>query len=288
MERMTSHDDLAELLGAYALDAVEPEEAELLDRHLETCPRCRAELRGHRETASLLGYIGGPAPVGLWDQIVASAQEAPPALRLEARSAPFVPPGATGGPGLPSPLDRPRRHRKRSLRVRTLAIVAGVAAAVVAVLGFQVSRLDHRTAALNNEVASLAPSPSMSTVRLALATPGSRHVHLASLATKGVSAEAVVLPSGQGYMYNAQMEPLGADRTYQLWGVVGDQRISYQLLGSEPAPVVSFRSGPNVQALAVTNEVAGGVERSSQPLVAVGPLDAAHVGPSAKGNASHT
>lgn len=285
---MTSHDDLAELLGAYALDAVEPEEAELLNRHLETCPRCRAELRGHRETAALLGYIGGPAPAGLWDQIVASAQEPPPALRLEARTAPFVPPGSAGGSGFPSPLERPKGHRKRSLRVRTLAMAAGVAAAVVAVLGFQVSRLDNRTNALNNQVASLSPSASMSAVRAALTTPGSRHVHLASLASKGVSAEAVVLSSGQGYVYNAQMVPLGADRTYQLWGVVGDARISYQLLGSEVAPVVPFRAGPNVQALAVTNEVAGGVERSSQPLVAVGPLDAAHLGPNANNAASRT
>ncbi|MDQ2725585.1 MAG: anti-sigma factor [Actinomycetota bacterium] len=285
---MTSHDDLAELLGAYALDAVEPDEAELLDRHLETCPRCRAELRGHRETAALLGYIGGPAPMGLWDQIVASAQEPPPALRLEARTPPFVAPGSAGDPAFPSPLDRPRRHRRRSLRVRTVAIAAGVAAAVVAVLGLQVSRLDNRTTVLNNEVASLAPSASMSAVRLALATPGSHHVHLTGFAAKGASAEAVVLPSGQGYVYDAKMEPLGADRAYQLWGVVADQRISYQLLGSEPAPVVPFRAGPDVQALAVTNEVAGGVERSSQPLVAIGPLDAAHVGPDAKNVASHT
>ncbi|MGI8751594.1 MAG: anti-sigma factor domain-containing protein [Acidimicrobiales bacterium] len=285
---MTSHDDLAELLGAYALDAVEPDEAELLDRHLETCPRCRAELRGHRETAALLGYIGGPAPMGLWDQIVASAQEPPPALRLEARTTPFVAPGSAGDPAFPSPLDWPRRHRRRSLRVRTVAIAAGVAAAVVVVLGLQVSRLDNRTTVLNNEVASLAPSASMSAVRLALATPGSHHVHLTGFAAKGASAEAVVLPSGQGYVYDAKMVPLGADRTYQLWGVVADQRISYQLLGSEPAPVVPFRAGPDVQALAVTNEVAGGVEQSSQPLVAIGPLDAAHVGPDAKNAASHT
>jgi hypothetical protein len=279
---MTSHDDLAELLGAYALDAVEPEEAELLDRHLPICPRCRAELRGHRETAALLGYIGGPAPVGLWDQIVASTQEAPPALRLEARSAPWVPPGSAEDPGTPSPPARRRSHRRRTLRLRTAAIAAGVAAAVVAALGVQVHRLDNRTAALNNDVASLAPSASMSAVRLALSTPGSRHVRLAGFAAKGASAEAVVLPNGQGYVYDAQMEPLGAGRTYQLWGVSGDQRISYALLGSDPAPVIPFRAGPNAQALAVTNEVAGGVERSDQPLVAIGPLGTAQAAPRPK------
>ncbi|MDQ6838747.1 MAG: anti-sigma factor [Actinomycetota bacterium] len=284
MGRLTSHEDLADLLGVYALDAVEPEEAELLDRHLETCPRCRAELRGHRETAALLGYIGGRAPVGLWDQIVASAQEAPPALRLEART--FVPPGSADSIRTSMSADRPRRHRKRSLRVRTLAIAASAAAVVVVVLGLQVSKLDNTTSALRNQIASLSRSASMSAVKLALSTPGSRHVHLASLSSNVVSAEAVVLPSGQGYVYNAQMEPLAADRTYQLWGVIGDQRISYGLLGSDPTPVVPFRVGPGVQALAMTNEVAGGVERSSQPLVAVGSLGAARAGPVPM--ASHT
>jgi anti-sigma factor RsiW len=283
---MTSHDHLAELLGAYALDAVEPDEAELLDRHLAICPRCQAELRGHRETAALLGYIGGPAPVGLWDQIVASTQEAPPALRLEARSTPGVPTGSPDKLGSPDPEARRRSHRRRSLRLRTATIAAGVAAAVIAALGIQVTRLDNRTAALKNDVASLAPSASMNAVHLALSTPGSRHVQLVAFAAKGASAEAVVLPNGQGYVYNTQMEPLRAGRTYQLWGVSGDQRISYALLGSDPAPVIPFRAGPDAQALAVTNEVAGGVERSDQPLVAIGPLGAAH--PAPKPKSAHT
>ncbi|MDQ6782091.1 MAG: anti-sigma factor [Actinomycetota bacterium] len=287
MNRVTSHDDLAELLGAHALDAVEPEEAELLNRHLEICPRCRAELRGHRETAALLGYIGGPAPAGLWDQIVASAQEAPPALRLEARATPVVSASPAGATPQGPPIAEIRRHRKRSLRVRTLAIAAGVAAAVVAALSFQVSRLDHQTSALNNRVASLSPGPSMSAVRMALSTPGSRRVHLASLSSKAMSADAVVLPSGQGYVYNAQVEPLRADRTYQLWGVVGDQRISFGLLGSVPAAVVPFHSSPGAQALAVTSEVSDGVERSSEPLVVVGPVGAARFGPISKSDHSH-
>jgi len=266
MERMSSHDDLDELLGAYALDAVEPDEAELLDRHLESCPRCRAEVREHRETAALLGYIGAPAPLGLWDQIVAGAQEPPPELRIEARVLPR----------------RPHR-RQRSLRVRTVAIAGGIAAAIVAVLGVQVGRLDNRTNDLNQRLLTLSPqAPSMATVQAALATPGNRQVHLASLVRTKVSANAVVLPDGNGYLYGAQMDPLAPDRTYQLWGVDGDQRISYGPLGTNPTMVVAFRAGPGVQALAMTNEVAGGVEHSTQPLVVVGRVNAERVGPFAE------
>jgi anti-sigma factor RsiW len=82
MERLTGHAELQELLGAYALDAVEADEAAAIERHLPTCPRCRTELADHREVAALLGYAGGSAPSGLWDRIVASLEEPPPALRL--------------------------------------------------------------------------------------------------------------------------------------------------------------------------------------------------------------
>ncbi len=82
MERLIGHAELQELLGAYALDAVEPEEAAAIERHLPTCPRCRNELADHREVAALLGYAGGSAPSGVWDRIIASLEEPPPALRL--------------------------------------------------------------------------------------------------------------------------------------------------------------------------------------------------------------
>ncbi len=82
MERLTGHAELQALLGAYALDAVEAEEAAVLELHLATCPRCRNELADHREVAALLGYAGGSAPGGVWDRIIASLEEPPPALKL--------------------------------------------------------------------------------------------------------------------------------------------------------------------------------------------------------------
>ena len=50
------HDhEIEELLGAYALDAVNAEEATAVEVHLTTCPRCRAELDAYREMAAALG-----------------------------------------------------------------------------------------------------------------------------------------------------------------------------------------------------------------------------------------
>jgi hypothetical protein len=84
--------------------------------------------------------------------------------------------------------------------------------------------------------------------------------------------EAVVLPGGEGYLYGAKLTPLPSSQTYQLWGVVGTQRISYGVLGSALPPVMAFRAGSGLQALAVTAEVAGGVVSSTQQPVAVGLL----------------
>ncbi len=53
------HESIAELLGAYALDALEPAEMELVEAHLQECPRCAAEVAQHHEVAGLLANSGG-------------------------------------------------------------------------------------------------------------------------------------------------------------------------------------------------------------------------------------
>ena len=61
-----THEEASELLGAYALHAVEPEEHTQLEEHLATCPRCRAELDGLREVAGFMGNSVESLPEGLW------------------------------------------------------------------------------------------------------------------------------------------------------------------------------------------------------------------------------
>ena len=67
MSRGLSHSELEELLGAYALDAVDGDERDAVELHLRECPRCRAEVADHREVAAALAQTGGPAPDGVWD-----------------------------------------------------------------------------------------------------------------------------------------------------------------------------------------------------------------------------
>ncbi|MCU4184157.1 anti-sigma factor [Acidiferrimicrobium sp. IK] len=284
--RPVTHEDIQALLGAYALDAVAPDEAELVARHLEVCPRCRAEVQEHREVAGLLGYAGQEAPAGLWDRITASMQEAPPALRLQ-RVGDDAFPSAPGSEGAAAPgraaggvAARPQGAgaggprggaRYQTLRVRALAALAVAAAVAVAVLGVQVARLDHRTSTISHEV-SLG-TPSMSAVTQALSVPGARKVILRPVAD-GQTVNAVILPGGQGYLYDAKLSALPSSQTYQLWGVTESGTVSYGLLGSTPAQVVGFRAGAGISALAITAEVAGGVERSTHAPVAAGAVPA--------------
>jgi hypothetical protein len=256
---MISHEEAQELLGAYALDAVEEDEAALVEYHLDRCPRCRDELRNHREVVGLLAYAGHEAPAGLWDRVVQGIQDS-------GSSAPA--PALRSVPARPGP----RVLNLRSRRV--LAIVGAAAVVAIALLGVQVTRLQHRTNQLSSQVASVTtnPQPTMAAVRQALAEPGAKRAELRSPGGGHGQLDAVLLPSGQGYLYSPQLSPLPSSETYQLWGVVGREEISYGLMGSDPAAVIAFRAGSGVQDLAVTAEEAGGVVTTSNSPVVVGPI----------------
>jgi len=248
VERELTHDEAAELLAAYALDAVENDEREALEHHLRDCPRCRAEVADHRMVASFLASGGGRAPDGLWDRIAGSLDEAPPELRL----APVV--------TFPS---------RRSLSLRVGAAVAAVAAGVIALLGVEVGHLNDR---LDQVAQRRRPGTDLlAAATSALADPDARRAALRSPDGR-LSAEAAVLPDGAGFLVVHRLPALPVDRTYQLWALAGGQRISAGVLGPQPQ-VIAFRySGPDVSGLAVTAEHAGGVAETANAPVVLGEL----------------
>jgi anti-sigma-K factor RskA len=256
MERMISHDEVLELLGAYALDAVEADEAAFIEYHLDRCPRCRDELRNHREVVGLVAYAGEEAPAGLWERIVEEIHDT-------GSSAPATVLRSISGSQDTWALGRGWR--------RVIAGLAAAAVVAVALLGVEVSSLQRRTDKLSSQVTAVAggPQPTMAAVRQALAEPGAKQVGLRAASGGPVLLDAVILPGGDGYLYSPKLSPLPPSETYQLWGVVGQQTISYGLIGSAPAAVTSFRAGSGVDALAVTAEEAGGAVTSSHaPIVA--------------------
>ncbi|HEY4375640.1 MAG TPA: anti-sigma factor, partial [Acidimicrobiales bacterium] len=219
MSAPLSHAELQELLGAYALDAVDGDEREAVELHLRDCPSCRAEVNEHREVAALLAHTGMAAPEGIWARIQDELEPAPPALRVTVAppdepsvdAAPVAPPVSSEGAADVVPIGRARRMVSR----RMLAVVAAAAAVIVAVVGsvaiHQSTRLDHQSSALSHvsvdRLASIAQSDHK--VETRLTSPDHR-----------ASATAVVTRDGRGYLETAGLPAAGRGRTYQLWGQV--------------------------------------------------------------------
>jgi anti-sigma factor RsiW len=57
---MSAHDTFAEAVAAYALDALDPEEARRIKAHVETCDACQEKLAGYRQVSARLGLAIEP------------------------------------------------------------------------------------------------------------------------------------------------------------------------------------------------------------------------------------
>ncbi len=250
-----THHDIQELLGAFALDAVDDDERDVIEAHLTGCPRCRAEVEGHRETAALLAHSGERAPEGVWDRIATALDEAPPALDLtrisdlgERRTAKAAP---------------------RSISLRLAAATMAVAAAITLFLGVALGRNDNsrleRLEALAEDMEKAVVS---NAAYAALNDSRNEQVKLVS-GDGSATAQVVRRPDGTGYLVPGTLAPLPAGRVYQLWAVRSDAKISLGVLGAVPE-VSAFRMNGPVAAYAVTEETAGGVSTTENQPVIVG------------------
>jgi anti-sigma factor RsiW len=239
---------LDELLGAYALDAVTEEERRAVEEYLQVNPRARQEVREHREVATMLAWTGMRAPDGLWDRIASQLDESATA------------PVPTGELAQVLSLDSAReaaavragQSQRRWVRSAAAWIGASAAAALVAVLAV-VAFTPERT----------ERSALVSAVEQARADRDSKIAQLAA-ADGTVVGEVIVDQDGHGYLVADGLPALGSDRTYQLWGVIGEQVISLGVLGPTPEIELFSVDGPVTQ-LVVTNEVAGGVVSDGNP-----------------------
>jgi anti-sigma-K factor RskA len=70
--------DLHALTGLYAIDALDHDEREQFERHLETCEPCQEEVAGFRSTAARLGdAIAESPPPSLRESVLAAATTTP-------------------------------------------------------------------------------------------------------------------------------------------------------------------------------------------------------------------
>jgi hypothetical protein len=245
------HNEIQELLGAFALDAVDADEAEAIEAHLVTCPRCSAEVREHREVASLLAYSGSSAPAGMWERLAPMLDEAPPAS-----AAPVL--------GLGNRVAAREAGRRPRRRVGLVSAVAAAAlfAGVGTMGGVQLQ------SALNSPPSAEPSDPDLRRAAEAALADGARIAHLET-PDKVLLADAVVSEDGTGYLLNKSAKPLPSTQTYQLWAVAGGQKLSVGVLGNQ-VDVVTFRAPKATDALALTVEQAPGVVASQNQAVGYG------------------
>jgi anti-sigma factor RsiW len=255
MDDALTPDELADLLAAYALDALDDDERAWVEAHLARDPEAAIEARELRITASLLASAGGPPPAGVWErleQAIGRASSSNVAKTSETESAaPVI--------SLPTPeaLAELAARRRAERRWRWTAAVAAIA--VVLALVFGGLWLGGGGDAGTPSAAALA--------RAAAREPGARRAVLTDDSGRAL-ATAVVTRDGSGYL-TARMPTAAGGTTYQLWGISRTATVSLGVLGRHPG-TVAFKAAVPTQSLAITTEVAGGVSSTDNAPDAVG------------------
>ena len=232
--------DLHTLSGAYALDALSPEEVDVFDTHLSECPACRDEVRELREAAAQLALVESTAP--------------PRALKARVMAA------ADRQRQLPPKVTSIQTARSR----RWVPRVVGVAAALIlAVTG--------TVLALNRSPAPTGPIVASESVSQVFQAPDARTA--TKTTANGGRLQVAISPERAQMAVVTQGLPALAHRTYQMWwvrnghstsvGVVTDVRAGKVM----PIPAVGT-------TVAITIEPPGGSEQpTNRPVIELDPQD---------------
>lgn len=240
-----THAELREMLGLYALGALEAHDAAALAAHLEKCPSCLAELVNLEESVAELAHAAGPIPppADVTSRILRAAGSGPPLAAL--------PPVRTARPA--------RRRRtpggwRRRLRVTAgVAVAAGVAFLVVSEITLR-QRLDRafQTLARGRDLLEFIASPDVTTVSLAAtgSAPGAR------------AFVAYDRRSGRLVLFAFHLQPPPEDQVYQLWlisdGVRPSAVFSPDPIGATLLHEHALPERRGVPLFAITLEPSGG------------------------------
>lgn len=240
-------DDIHALIGAYALDAVSPEERAEFEQHLEACADCRDELLGLRHT---LAELGGSVPAS-----------PPPALRGEVLSAvsrtrqlpPIVPTTEREPATKRAPISRRWQWNRR-----WLLAVAAAAALVIGGLAW-------------HPWTGSTPGPVSAVQQVQQAPDAHRYV----TQLQGAKATVTFSPQlGKSVLETHGLPPAPAGHTYQLWYMTAAGKatpagfVSPSAKGS--STVLLRGDARNAALIGVTVEPAGGsAQPTTKPIMTV-------------------
>ncbi|MFI6316185.1 anti-sigma factor domain-containing protein [Nonomuraea sp. NPDC050556] len=227
------NDTVHTLSGAYALDALPPDELRAFERHLTRCPDCESEVGTLRETAARLA--------------LAAAERPPPQLKTnvlaQIREQRQLPPKG------PIPVAH-RPGRQREVAAAALLVAA-------AVLGVLLTRANTDLDLGREREQAIAA---------VLAAPDARRV---STSIEGARATAIFSwASGELVFAAPDLPALPASQDYQLWAIEPGGIRSAGLVPRDPAPVLAGALQPG-DRLGITIEPRGGSEQPTTPPLAV-------------------
>jgi len=292
MTRATPHPVAREELGAAALDALDPAEHAALLAHVAECAECRAELAAYDEAAALLALSLPARPV-----------DAPRAAQLRARLLARARAVGAAGAAAHVPTDAPTDAPADAAGARPAARAVAPAApprrrplgwlAAAAVLAFAVSAALLARATRERDVARVAlragearSAARVDSLAAALATSramvealSGSSVRVVELAAAGAREPVARMfwhrAANRWTMIGHNMPRPKPGKTYQLWLVTGSAKISAGTF--EPTPAgdammqAEYALPPDaLQAVAVTEEPAGGMPQPTGPTVMLG------------------
>jgi len=257
-------DQMKDLLPLHAVGLLEPEEAAILIEHLNTgCPRCAAELAAVSEAVHLLPFAGPaeePSPMAKARLLAAIRKD------LKRGKEPL----AAAGWG--------RTLAASVAAGGVVAILSGVMmgrreAALKADLGGKIDSQREELTALREQVRRARESIQL------VSSPAVKVIDLAGQAPRSDSAARVFWDRRRASwrLYADNLPPAGPGKTYQLWLVTADAKISAGTFdpaaGGEASGAVALPpdAGP-VVAAAVTDEPEGGSPQPTGTILLLGKI----------------
>jgi anti-sigma-K factor RskA len=257
---MSEPQDLRDLAPAYALGALDPDEARAFEAALSRSEELRREVASYREAAALLAFQEYQTPpADLRARVLARVRAESPRHDI-----PVVPIAEVRRP--------PRSGPDRALRV-------GLAAALLlaAWLGLERGTLTRRLATLDSTLAATRTRLAAREETLnAILEPG---VQLIVLTASGEQPPGIQLfwdrQQNTAILHAFRLRPAPAGRAYQLWLIRGGRPIPSRVFNSEAdghllLRGISIPAEPGIEAYAVTEEPVGGSPQPTGPILLLG------------------
>jgi anti-sigma factor RsiW len=232
---MIGHD--ADLVGAYVLDALPPDELEAFELHVTTCDACRLEVTQLSAVVDVLPLVvqTSEPSESLRSSIFA-------AVRADAEAVSETTPRHILA-AVPS--DRPKIARFRPSMLQSIASIA--AALVIVALGTQDFRLEQQISD-KNSAAAIDQS-----VQAAIVS-GATESHIPGTALEKSASAILVQPlhANLAYLLVQGLQPTPNQRVYQVWYM----RVDKNKLVPRSAGIFSY-NGKGVQIVALSPSARG-------------------------------